>query len=186
MSDAESAGSKKGGAFSDWCNRWFDPLSKLGLAGAAVLAVLQYLQVNDLEKSSRTFEYIEDFERGSTAEARRSLNATLRPYVDDFIELERVNDGIRPEDRNEILLAIIEDAADDSAAGSIDTVVDFYEGLMLCVDERLCDRSSADKYFCSGRALEFWDTFEPYVLFRRENNASYASALEACARKAGT
>lgn len=172
-------------SIGDWvlglCNRWLDPLAKLGLAGAAILACMQYWQANNLEKLSRTFSYIEDFERGETASARRKLNAALRPYLADFITINEQNDGVTESDRRDMLLLIVEEAPEDSVAEAIDTVVDFYEGLSLCVDERLCDRSAATEYFCQVRALEFWDNYKAYIDYRRANNSDYAISLQNCA-----
>ncbi len=80
-----------------------------------------------------------------------------------------------------MLLLIVEEAPGDSVAEAIDTVVDFYEGLSLCVDERQCDESAAKKYFCQVRALEFWDTYKAYIDYRRANNSDYATSLQTCA-----
>ncbi len=154
-------------------------LAKIGLVFAGAFAVYQFLSYQESQRVDRVIGYVEQFEAGLVAEARRELRAKTRPYYDQFSEISGT--GISPEDRRDITLLLIEEDADGSFADAIETVADFYEGLRLCTEENLCSRSVTEGYFCPNRASTFWDNYSPYILDRRSNNPSFGDALEWCA-----
>lgn len=162
--------------FIEGANQWAELFYKIGLAGAGAFALYQFVDFKTERRIERTTEYIREFERGEIADARSEINSELRPYTMQFIELDR-NGGVSPEDKTALVAALIEESG-EGVAQSFDRVVDFYEGLELCVAERLCEAKTAKGYFSEGRAQEFWENYAPYIALRRENNPQFAAALE--------
>jgi len=158
---------------------WAEILAKVGLLIAGIFAYVQFLDVKETRRVDRTFTYVEQFENGRVSEARRLIRAKMRPYLDQFQEISETG-GINLSDRREIILLLVEEDTDQSFADAIETVVDFYEGLKLCEDERLCSRSVIQGYFCPGRAKPFYQDFAPYINLRRENSELFGRALEWC------
>lgn len=163
----------------DW-GHLFEILSKFGLAMAAVFALYEFRDAQDVRRTERAMAYVDRFEQGSVAEARRALNAALRPYHRQFVELA-AQGGISVEDKGAIILTLMEGEDGDRLADSLDQMVDFYESVALCAAERLCAAPVVEAYFCPGRAGRLWEDFKPYVQLRRANNPDYGMALEACA-----
>lgn len=180
-----------------------ETLDVLGIAGllvGGIFAAIQYVDAKAAQRTSRTFEYIERYESGDVAEARRAINRVLRQYLEQFEELKAA--GLAREERDDLVRSIIRAEVEIQSGGSarsagnpsalespetvedkIDRIVEFYDGLKICVDEELCNRRVAVNYFAPDEARIFWDNFYPYILDRRQNYAGYGDALEAFAKK---
>lgn len=169
-------------SLADW-SQIFEIATKIGLAGAAVFAIIQYRDAQEARRVERAMTYIDTFEQGEIAEARRTLNGALRPYQKQFVELAKQG-GISADDKGAIILTLMEGDEGVELADSLDQIVDFYESVQLCTDEKLCAPSVIEGYFCPGRASRLWDDFRPYVETRRPNNPEYGTALESCAKMA--
>ncbi|TAD75326.1 MAG: hypothetical protein EAY70_10615 [Sphingomonadales bacterium] len=180
-----------------------ETLDVLGIAGllvGGIFAAIQYVDAKAAQRTSRTFEYIERYESGDVAEARRAINRVLRPYLEQFEDLEA--EGLPRKERDDVVRSIIraeveiQSASSAKAAGNpsaiespetvedkIDRVVEFYDGLKVCVDEELCNERVTVNYFSPDEARIFWDNFYPYIMDRRANYPRYGDALEAFAKK---
>ena len=159
----------------------FEILAKTGLLLGGFFAVIEFYSAVDAKRIDRTLNYVEKFESGSISNARRLLRSKTRPYYKQFSNIGK--EGLTEEDKKQITLLLIEDDDDGSIADSLEIIVDFFEGLMLCTDENICARSVTEAYFCPVRAESFWENYSPYILDRRTNNPSFGKALERCAIK---
>ena len=191
-------------------NRWrqhyplvretLDVLGIAGLLAGGVFAAIQYSDAKDAERTSRTFEYIARYESGDVAEARRAINRVLRQYISQFEDLEA--DGLPDKQRDDMVRRIIRTdvelqltsrqangpagatiEAPETIEDKIDRVVEFYDGLDICVEEELCKSRVAVNYFSPNEARIFWDNFRPYILDRRKNYEGYGKALEKFAQQ---
>lgn len=169
----------RGRSLEDWF-QITEIAAKIGLAGAAIFAIVQYRDAQEARRVERAMTYIDMFERGEIAEARRALNAALRPYQQQFAELAKQG-GVSADDKKAIILTLMEGDEGVKLADSLDRMVDFYEGVRLCEAEKLCASSVVDGYFCPGRANGLWSDFRPYAESRRANNPEYGAALQSCA-----
>lgn len=178
MTDVSSAGGRRGGL--DGLVKLGDLLSKLALIAGAAFAVFQFLEAQRAARVERTSTYIERYEEGRAADARRAIVAELRPYVGQFQRLGE--GGVSETEQAEIVLTLLDESEDGALAANIDIMVDFYEGLWTCVRERLCDERVARGYFGAAAAPQFWRNFKPYIEDRRRNNETFAFGLEQFAR----
>ena len=179
-----------------------DVLGILGLLLGGIFAAIQYNDAKAAQRVARTFEYIERYESGDVAEARRAINRLLRPYIAQFKELESA--GLPCEERDNLVRTIIKaDVALQSSGkqskgntssavdapetieDKIDHIIEFYDGLKICVDEEICNQRVAENYFSPNEARIFWDNFYPYISDRRLNYRMYGAALEEFAAERG-
>lgn len=154
--------------------RALDALVKALTIAGVVFAAWQYLEARQEARIARTLAYVERFEQGDVGAARQRINGVIREYLPQFANIE----GITQEDRDSMVLSIVE-VGGASFERDIDLIVDFFHGLSICVQEVLCERGVAERYFASSDATNIWANFEPYVRTRRENNPAFARALEA-------
>ena len=186
-------------------NRWrqhyplvretLDVLGIAGLFAGGVFAAIQYNDAKGAQRIGRTFEYIARYESGDVAEARRAINRVLRQYLTQFEELEAA--GLPCDPRENLVRSIIKADVELQLAGreanklaasaidapetiedKIDRVVEFFDGLKICVKEEICNRRVAENYFSPDEARIFWSNFYPYISDRRKNYANYGKALE--------
>lgn len=67
--------------------------------------------------------------------------------------------------------------ADDIPA-SLNEIVGFFDSLQVCVEQRLCDRTTAHAFF-DGYANDLWKTFGPVIAYeRRSQRPEFAKALQ--------
>ena len=144
----------------------------LGLLVAAAFTLQQYLGHRHDERVSRTMDYVKRFEDGSVAEARHRLYGKVRRFLPTPTPFSNVS----PADHQKILDTMLD--ADPSLADDLDTIVDFFEGLLLCVSEDICERSTAIGYFSSSETRLFRKNFKPYVEGRKRNNPQFAEGLD--------
>lgn len=148
---------------------------KAGLILGGLFAAWQYWEAKLDAQIARTIAYVDRFESGSVGQARGEIREELLPYMSQFREVTAA--GISDQDRDELVLSIAE-ANDSRIARNLDHVVDFFQGLNICVEEGLCDRRVAMAYFQTSDARDLWTNFEPYVRLRRENNPLYGREFE--------
>lgn len=151
-----------------------DVLSKLSFVVAGVFALIQFEESKRLARVERTFNYITNYEQGPASRSRNKIRNVLRPYAHVFSENE-----VNAEEYERLVMALIDAEQESRLSESIDEVVDFYEGLNLCLKQKLCEKAVIKKYFGDGGKIHFiWSQFYPYVLDRRKNNSQYANSLE--------
>lgn len=172
-----------------------DALGIAGLLAGGIFAAIQYKDAKGAQRIARTFEYIERYESGDVAEARRAINRVLRQYLTQFEELEAA--GLPCDPRDNLVRSIIKADVELQMTGreanklpasgvdapetiedKIDRVVEFFDGLKICVHEEICNRRVAENYFSPDEARIFWNNFYPYISDRRKNYANYGKALE--------
>jgi hypothetical protein len=184
MSDAESdTPSSKTANISRKIGKWFDPFRRWekkwrGLATVVAVvaggsfALVQFFSAKHVEKINRTMEYIQRYEDGNVASARRSINDAIRPMEKDIQNLPEKPDPM-------VYFAGLDDLIRQGKIqeSQIDIVVDFYEGLSVCVRNQICDQTVAMAYFGGDESVNFGRSFKKYIGDRRINNHCYAEGL---------
>ncbi len=161
-----------------------DALAKWALIAGGLFAAVEFLDAKEARTVERAMAYVTTYESGEVGEARRLVNGALRPYADQFADLNTAG-GISSQDKDAVIATLIDADQDGKLADAIDRMVDFHNGIRLCVRSELCARDVVKVYFCTDRARRLWDDFRPYFAERRRNNPQYASGLEWCARGMG-
>jgi hypothetical protein len=155
-----------------WEKKWRGIITSIAVAVGGGFAGCQYTSAQEVEKINRTMEYIQRYEDGSVATARRSINDSLR-YIE--IRLQKLPDKPNPDDYFMGLGEAIRSG--EIKENQIDIVVDFYEGLSVCVRNEICDQTVAMAYFSGDESKNFKDYFGKYISDRRTNNHCYAEGL---------
>jgi hypothetical protein len=150
-----------------------DVVAKAFAIAGVMFAGWQYLEARQETRVARTLTYIERFEQGDAAAARQRINGVLREYLPQFEAIE----SISAEDRDAMILSIVEGGG-PQLEQDIDLIADFFLGMSICVQERLCERGVAERYFGASDTTNIWLNFAPYFHYRRANNPDYARALE--------
>jgi hypothetical protein len=151
-------------------------ISQVALIAGGIFAAFQYIDARRDAQVEHTMEYIVRYEDGRVGESRRAIETALRPYLPNFAEIQ--NQGVRSQDRIDVISTLMTVAGEGSLPGHVDTVVDFYEGLWTCVREDVCSKEVALGYFGGADAADFRANFQPYIDQRRENNPTYARGLD--------
>ena len=159
-----------------WLAQAVDILAKLGLLAGGAFAVLQFLDAKEEARVQRTMTYIARYEDGSVNSARQTIGDALRPYLAQFSRISE-DGGVTGDDRDAMVMTLVESGSGKAIDAEIDTIVDFYEGLAICVAEAICERRVVLRYFARGEAQDFYGNFEPYIRMRRINTPTYAEGL---------
>lgn len=149
-------------------------ISQGALIVGGLFAAYQFMESRKDARVERTMEYILRYDDGRVGDSRRAIQSALRPFLPQFAEIEG---GVAPEDREDMVLTLVETGGEGRLPDHVDTVVDFYESLWTCVRESICSQEVAFGYFTAD-AHEFVQNFEPYLRRRQENNPAYAGGLE--------
>jgi hypothetical protein len=89
-----------------------DALTKTGVVLGGLFAAWQYWEAKVDKRVERTMEYIVRYEDGRVGDARRRIDAGLRPYLAQFQEIAA--SGISEADRNAMVLTIVTEARADT------------------------------------------------------------------------
>lgn len=164
---------------------------KAGALFAAVFAVHQYLQAQEDARIARTLDYAARFEAGSSelGLARKRIDLRLWAYAGQVALLRGGSPGSTEQDmrtyqlvRQKLSIAVVYGTAESPGIqAEVHTVVQFFDGLGICVTSKLCDDKTAERLL--GRyAAQLWDWVESFVDERRPVSDDYGQALERFAR----
>lgn len=154
---------------------FLEVITKLALMAGGIFAAWEYWEAKKDARIARATTYFERFENGEVGDARRRINGALRPYVGQLQMLDPAELSFA--DRDRIILAVVEENG-GQIASDIDTIIDYFQGVSICVSAQLCERSVVELYFAESDAPTLWNNFEPYIRARRVNNPKFASAFE--------
>ncbi len=172
--------SEKKGFMPTALTEWIDILAKIGAVFVVAFGIYQYLDSKTGVRITRTQDFMKEYSSGSVAEARHTVSQTLRSNLPVIEKLRALS--MKPEAATDahadIVRFFVWDSRDSKGlADELDTVIDFYERLVICVENSLCDRSIARAYF-QADALWLFRNFRPYILDRRANSPNFAVVAE--------
>lgn len=163
-------------------------VSAMVLAASAIAAVYQYWIARADRHVEQTFAFIERFDGDRLAAAQRMVDdlagnagqstaIKMASYEDTGMEqseLEPIEDRIFVE---AVLSQAGEKAAGDVPPALLE-VTSFFNGLQICIEEGLCDRSTAHA-FLDTYAASFWQTYEPIIEHvRGKDRPHFAEGIE--------
>lgn len=157
--------------------------ASIGVAGAAVIGVLQYIASNEDVRSERSLEVVREWKSDDMADRYTR--------VQDFVaqKLENTADELRAlpdEARDRALINlgrvwVIQLRATGDPTGlerDIDQLTAFFAQMEVCIKADLCEAEVLKVYFAE-EVLSFWAYFEGYALLRRKNNyGGYGTAVD--------
>jgi hypothetical protein len=114
---------------------------------AALYVVVEYGENVRQDRIANTMFYIHDYVDGKISETRAHLNAFM---TGDTVKLEfdnlrgERNPWKRAELYNKRMVGLIKNA---HLTGDIDRLLDYYQGIAVCVQTDRCDRGTACGYF---------------------------------------
>lgn len=146
-------------------------------AGGAGIAVWQYFEAKQTARVKRTVGFLQRFEDSpALAEARRCGCAPTRSRSSNRTPLSQHQATAV---RERLTQALLRQSPSDLRP-DLDTLLQFYDTLRVCVDQALCDRATAAVFF-GAYAADLWDNFQPYLQARCAAIPDYGAALEAFA-----
>lgn len=134
--------------------------------------LLQIRNDSEASRVSRSLDYVNQLHQEPISSHREQLEAALAPFAGDFTDII----SIGPAKRNELDAAIIYPAMErynsQNGAGaaqlSIVQLTNFYDHMLLCRENGICDRGLIDSYM-KPQLLEFWRNFETVILEARKS-----------------
>ncbi|MFT6733525.1 MAG: hypothetical protein ACJAS9_001713 [Polaribacter sp.] len=174
--DFEGGSSSRVKSRQVWFKRadaWLSLTSKMFIIAGGIFAVVQFMAAKTNHRVEKTFEYIAAYERGPMLVSRENIRRVLRPYGISFIE-----NPLSYVDFPRLILSIAEGETGTNLEDDLDRVVDFHEGLCLCLKLELCDGEVVKNYFFP-KAEKFQSIFMPYIEERRKlKNPNYGVELD--------
>lgn len=163
-------------------------VSAMILALSAIAAVYQYWIARADRHVEQTFAFIERFDNDRLAAAQRSVD-DLAGNAGQSIAAQLAAYEAAGMDRREVdafadrlFVEAVLAQAGKKAAGDVPPalleITSFFNGLQICIEEGLCDKSTAHA-FLDTYAVSFWQTFEPVILHvRGKDRPRFADGME--------
>jgi hypothetical protein len=151
---------------------------------AVIVAAMEYVNAQRRVRIAQTIAYHNRFESGDIARSLAMIDTEFREQRGTFDELRTLFEAgkISPEEKADVHREIVSALAYDANGGKglekdLDVVIGFFDNLNVWVEEDLCQRSVAMRFF-SEYAIEFYRNFEPYIEDRRRDLPRFAASFE--------
>jgi hypothetical protein len=159
---------------------WINVIAKLGAIFLVGFGVFEYLEGKSALRISRTQELMKEYAVGPVGDARRLISQTLQSNI-RIIEKLRAKpmsrEAATAANTDLVHFLVTESRDAKGLAAELDTLLEFYERLVVCVEYHLCDADITRAYFQNDARWTF-SSFRPYILERRENSSDYAAIAE--------
>lgn len=165
--------------FSFWYAA-FDFLSKIALMGGIVFSLYQFFAFQNSERIKYTIQFVEKYDGANFLRARQTISAVLRQHEGKIAQLSsiRISPNADAKLRARMAQFLVKDSNNkEGIAKELDLVVRFFNGLQICIENNLCDRSIADA-FLLAHAKNIWLNFGPYIVSRRKIISGYGLGIE--------
>lgn len=131
------------------------------IGGTAVFAIIQYLQN---QADNRISEVLDFVERSYQPSFSAPYENVVKLWGNALREHTDVIENCKGQECTDFVIAMVER---ERVGLDIVKVVGFYESLAICIDENICDRSTAERFFGED-ALSFKQVFFPYIQWLRQ------------------
>lgn len=145
----------------------------LALIGGGLFGLVQYLDKKSDDRVNSSMRLVERFHADHLQSSYLLLSATWQRNNQVVREAAFSTNG---SDLPKLILTIIDS---EGLARDIQTLIDFYEVLDVCVQQTICDSTIAENFFHKD-ALALFRNHSPYIYRERmlRNDATYACRLE--------
>ena len=160
--------------------------ASIGVAGAAIIGVIEYIGSNEDVRRERSLEVVQDWQSGKMTDRFTRVQA--------FVEAQLETSTLPPASLPDELLAKAHEnlgynwmvdarASAGQSPPAIETDVDrltlFFARMEICIEADLCNAEVLNAYF-NSEATTFWQYFQGYARLRREANyADYGRPVNA-------
>ncbi|NOH61143.1 hypothetical protein [Vibrio sp. RE88] len=155
---------------SDMLTSWLTILA-IGIGG--FWAILQYVENQKKNRVQETLKYVHIYNSGEMHKAQRTIarfwdvNSTGYQVAEEEADLEKSDRAIA-----QFIVTKLLKESHKPTEMSIWLVVDFYESLMVCVSQKLCDQDTALAFF-GEQAIYDYNSFHHYFEFVRGTSAYF-------------
>src|SRR5262249_37590268 len=136
-SEKPDAATDKTRLFPETLAKWIDLIAKLGAIFVVCFGVFEYLDGKDALRISRTQELMKEYTAGPVGEARRVISQTLQSYIRVIDKLRAIpmsGEAAAAAHADLVHFLVSESRDAKGLAAELDTVLEFYERLVVCVD----------------------------------------------------
>lgn len=161
-----------------------DICAKIVAILGAVWVGIEYFSNQKSQKIQNTLEFVSRFDESEFSHSRQMIFHAIESRIEAIKELNQdfAKGEITKEQYDELVRyetkLIVENGKSGNISNDLLRVSDFYTGLNICVENKVCDKSTADKFF-RPFASSFWDWFRDYfVSGRAENGKDFGSGIE--------
>ena len=172
--------SKPKGFLPENLGTWVDIVAKVGAIFVVIFGVVEYLEAQRSARVTRTQEFMTRYSSQPVLRARTAVSSVLRdnlPTIQDIRSVALNPSAASQAHKDLVQFLVSESRGGTGLASEIDSLVDFYGMLEVCVEEGVCERSVAVAYF-STDAKRLLENFRPYVEDRRVLAPDYGLAAE--------
>ena len=157
---------------SDIVTAW---VGLLALLAGGTFAIVQYLDKEQGDRIKASLDLLVRYNDKHVVEARLRLSDVWSREEEAIAILVR-KPGVAIAEINSFVVTVIKT---DQLHTSIDTIVDFYDLVEVCIEKNLCDRTAARALFARG-AKSFFMLHYPFIdqLRISRNDQSFAMPLQ--------
>lgn len=143
----------------------------------------EYQQHQKDLKIERSLEYLKNFTSSTWLDRRGIIDTAfdgLRPKLEELSRSKKTPNQIELEWRGAVITTITSDL---NLRQAVDSLIEFYDGLLTCLELQLCDKMTLDSFFTTPAKI-FVRQMYPYLYhIRREwGDDSLGTKLEEYAR----
>ena len=157
---------------------WVELTLKAVLVFASIGAVYQYFDIKQENRVKQTMEQLKSFNSAKVQAAQLKLSRTWEAYQKSFevLNLQTVaSEKDKARIHTKIVLPVIRQK---KLQQDIGLLVDFFENLQVCVQQRICDKQVSRDFF-EGYANYFYHLHLPWIETQRTVIPDYACQLQA-------
>lgn len=163
---------------------WVDLVAKAGAILVIAFGVYQFLETQRATRVTRTQDLMIRYSSEPVRDAREAISGVLRDNAQAIRQVRSV--ALQPSAAAEAHKDLVQYFVNESRGGTglaseIDTLIDFYRTVEVCVAQELCEANVAVAYF-SDDARRLIENFRPYVVERRALAPEYAVSVERLAQ----
>lgn len=150
-----------------------DFLAKLVAVLGAIWVAFEYVDNQHSQRVQNTLEFVARYDSSALAEVRGRIASAVKSRENALGEIRKIYErgDISLEQSNELLLEEIKQMNFDQQSSRLEEDVvrlsEFYSGLQVCIENKICDRKTARDFF-SANSSSFWWVFRPYFESERQ------------------
>ncbi len=145
---------------SDMLVSW---LGVLSLIIGGTFTLYQWSEAKSKSRIEHTLAYVKQFNGPEMSTVRTAISSHSEKVSIEFEKLRKKHsDPKNPEDVKIIKNFIVRSSDEKGIRENIWHMVGFYESLVVCVDNKICDVETAEG-FMGSPALKFYRFYSPYI-----------------------